>query len=784
MKRLILSLLLGTLLLGCGSSDNENVDSASADQMEEPPAMPETAVPEPPPPPIAAVESGAAWLERVRTLSPEEAFETIVRDIRYAPYPGIFRGPEGTARTGSSNALDQAMLLAEGVGGQVAAYRFAQGRLDDEPLATLLASMHRADAPRPSFSPDEYDLYDPTQDATLADIARDHVWLEVKQADSLDWVPLDPSYPGAGWGEAFAEAQRTFETPPDAMMQTLTIEFMQETEDGRTERLGQLRGAVAEMAQEPIALVVRGIPQREQQQVADAEPSGGPLGGLGGLGRSLGDGLRVGEQQDEEPEETETDEPPEPGPLVGTEYRREVWHGETPEVLAATMVRDDDPASHIKREWIEFDLRVPGQPARTLERTLYDARSAAAGSPPGYRRYTITLLPGPVSEASYAAQRQDALSQLEAWNVLLEDFRQMPETNETALESIRLEATAGGPVGHLINLAFAAASDALTEDLATANGITVIHALPRILISSVETRREADGNVQSDVSLDLRLDAVQAVPYTGMPVLAAEMFQRARGMQESALEGRVLARFVEDPEQIVTTAALMHEAQEQGQNLVLVSPDNRAALDEVTGLPESEAERINRALDAGDEIIVPETAVAIAGAKRWGWWQVDAETGAFTGVLEGGQHQAMASYTITLERVGLNDDMGFALGLIAGSNATLMLLAAKMLEHGQITEAVKQEVAALIEYITCAICPSFEVKVSLGVDASIGNDCYKAGIGTGLEAGVGGSLAFCEKYKKGISCAASLILNGLEVKAEGGVSGGFDSSITPLDCKR
>ena len=493
----------------------------------------------------------------------------------------------------------------------------------------------------------------------------------------------------------------------------------------------------------------------------------------------------AGEQQDEEPEETETDEPPEPGPLVGTEYRREVWHGETPEALTATMVRDADPASRIKREWIEFDLRVPGQPARKLERTLYDARSAPAGGLPGYRRYTITLLPGPVSETSYAAERQEALSQLEAWNVLLEDFRQMPETNETALESIRLEATAGGPVGHLINLAFAAASDALTEDIAAANGITVVHALPRILISSVETRQETDGTVASDVSLDLRLDAVQAVPYTGMPALAAEVFQRARGMQESALEGRVLARFVEDPQQIVTTAALMEQAQEQGQTLVLVSPDNRAALNEVTGLPEPEAERINRALDAGDEIIVPEAAVAIAGAERWGWWQVDAETGAFTGVLEGGQHQAVASYTVTLERVGLNDDMGFALGLIAGSNATLMLLAAKMLEHGgQITEAVKQEVAALVEYITCAICPSFEVKVSLGVDASIGNDCYKAGIGTGVDVGVGGSIAFCEKYKKGIACAASLILNGLEVKAEGGVSGGFDSSITPLDCKK
>ena len=361
MKPIILSMLLGILLVGCGSSDEQNVGPASTSPAAETPVVPD--IPEqPPPPPTAAVETGAAWMEQIRALSLEEAFEAVVHDIGYAPYPGVLRGAQGTALASSGNALDQALLLAELVGEKVAAYRFAQGNLSDEPLATLLASTHRADAPQPAFSAEEYDLYDPMQNGALVDIARNHVWLEIKQADSLDWVPLDPSYPGAKWGEAFAETRRTFETPPGAMMQTLTIQFMQETEDGRTERLGQLQGAIAEMAQEPIALVVRGIPQREGQ-IAAEEPSSGAVGGLGG---ALGGGLRGG-QQDDEPEESETDEPSEPGPLVGTEYRREVWHGETPESLKATLVRDDDPPSRIKREWIAFDLRIPGQPARILE---------------------------------------------------------------------------------------------------------------------------------------------------------------------------------------------------------------------------------------------------------------------------------------------------------------------------------------------------------------------------------------------------------------------------------
>ncbi|MEO1576865.1 MAG: hypothetical protein AAFU65_18105, partial [Pseudomonadota bacterium] len=226
--------------------------------------------------------------------------------------------------------------------------------------------------------------------------------------------------------------------------------------------------------------------------------------------------------------------------------------------------------------------------------------------------------------------------------------------------------------------------------------------------------------MDTQLALDLRLDEVTAQPLAGMPRGAGMLFQRARGMQESALEGRVLARFAEQPEQVVTTTRIMDTAQRQGHELVLLASPDHDPADVLKGVSEIVVERIRGTLAAGHRVIVPARAARIDGRDRWGWWDVDPSTGAFVGVMESGQHQAMAQYSLTLEKVGVNDAMGYVIGALTGSTATMTLYSAKMLEYGQVTPQLIQEVAAGIERLTCVTCPSVKVVVSpIAASASV-----------------------------------------------------------------
>ena len=144
--------------------------------------------------------------------------------------------------------------------------------------------------------------------------------------------------------------------------------------------------------------------------------------------------------------------------------------------------------------------------------------------------------------------------------------------------------------------------------------------------------------------------------------------------------------------------------------------------------------------------------------------------------MEGGQHQAMLQYTVTLEKVGVNDDMGFVIGMMTGSTATLTLLAARTLEYGAITGEVIAQVAADIRHLTCVTCPNIEVVIVAK------NDCLSGGLNKDLKLGMKGSIKFCEKYKKGISCAAGVLLSNLSGDINYLNNSAANSRITPINC--
>jgi hypothetical protein len=271
----------------------------------------------------------------------------------------------------------------------------------------------------------------------------------------------------------------------------------------------------------------------------------------------------------------------------------------------------------------------------------------------------------------------------------------------------------------------------------------------------------------SAVSLDLRLDEVEAYPYPGFTPRATGIFLAGRGIQESVLEGQMVARWT--GRQTASTAALMAEANRNNIQLLEVDPEDRAELDEARGISPRVRREIEVAVNAGRDVIVPVQPITIAGQARWGWWEIDPASGAVVGVMEGGQHQAMVEYTMGSQRIGLNDNTAFFLGAIAGSNTTMLFICAKLLETGTVTPELIAAVEAYVKNASCnTMCPA-KVEASASVKVVAGDDCFKVDKIIGMKAAIGGkvSLKFCAKYNEGFKCASGLILAGLKGETPG-----------------
>jgi hypothetical protein len=214
----------------------------------------------------------------------DDIFARVAVGVRYEPYSGILRGAVGTAVARSGNAADQSVLLAHALRRAGYKVRFARGSLPDANIDAVVRGMYPPRVAVERLGP-EYAPYDPAADSELRALVRDHMWVEVYQGESL--LPLDPSFPRAKIGEAYAENSEHFDTPPDALHHRMEATLREETVGGQSRELGRFAGSVAELGMRPISLVVRGIPQSSAGE--KAEPStGGPAGAIGGMGGALG----------------------------------------------------------------------------------------------------------------------------------------------------------------------------------------------------------------------------------------------------------------------------------------------------------------------------------------------------------------------------------------------------------------------------------------------------------------------------------------------------------------
>ena len=711
---------------------------------------------------------GEDWLQGYAGLDFDAVFDVVAKGVRYEPYRGVLRGAEGTALASSGNSLDQSLLLATILRRNGFRVRFVQGRLDGENLGAVLHGMYPPDVPDTDFGTD-YAPYQPEEDPKLG-AAVDHFWVEVYQPGN--WLPADPSFPRAALGEAYAHAKARYDEIPDKYHQTLSISLKQELRDGNVTELGSLEEPVARLGLKPLSLIIHRVPKSANEERKKPRGTGGTIGGMGG---SLAGGKPEPQVEDEAPK------------LVAVEHQRRLFIDGEFVPWEGTLVAEQERAGFIKREWLEFEVSLPGAPPVRTQRELYRHWSGGPQEPQAVRHYAISVIPGPVTDDWLHAERGriGATLDLEKWQRELRKASNVEAGSKIAASlapTLREHGDFAGIVGgHLVGLTHAATSDELSRQIAWSSGVAVIWPIPRILITSVETEELDGGGTESNVTLDLRLDRVQSVPYPGVPERSAKLFQTARGLKNTALEGSVLSRAtgMDIP---VTAAVVMIKAAADGTPVLTIDPANAAHLSNIEGLPAHSTALITDALRGGHDIIIPQRAARLAGRDRWGWWQVNRDTGEVIGVMEDGQHQATTNYTFSLSKVGLDDNSGFVIGGIIGANSTLFTISGLMLKYGETSPAMIVEVEAYVKSIMCRSCPSKAgISVGASAGAGAGNDCFNIEKRVEKQIGASASISFCESYQEGFSCASGMLLQGLT----GSVSAGAQAGVSvQVNCEK
>ena len=202
------------------------------------------------------------WLaEDLMLDGPIGAFEWVRDHIRYEPYQGVLRGPQGTLAARAGNSADQALLLAALLERQLVDVEFAFGEADEVAVDRLLEASLAGPALRidETFPAERFDVegigaraqrdfavlrsaLEPTgaltggvdEELARAD-ARSHTWLRIPYGTGT--LDLDPTLPEHEAGDRLTETASTSPEIPDQLRHMVRLEVVLEELQG--ERLSE-----------------------------------------------------------------------------------------------------------------------------------------------------------------------------------------------------------------------------------------------------------------------------------------------------------------------------------------------------------------------------------------------------------------------------------------------------------------------------------------------------------------------------------------------------------------
>jgi hypothetical protein len=609
--------------------------------------------------------------------------------------------PDGVERGRSANPLEKALFLARLLQEKGMTVEIAEGELDDAAARSLLRSIFPAAKAvgYKSGTP----ISDPAEDRSLVAAVKRHFWVRTQDGD--DWVDLDPSFPSAEPGKAFAELGGSYDPADEALTVKVSLSVVSgDSASEEPEDVLAWEGTLAEVANKAVSLAVMTEYRDGEEAVLKASLSAGE------------DSLAEGE----------------------------VAAGEGSQ----------------NRFSLQLRFESLGGVVSELERSLFV--TAARTEAPLFQRHVLLITGDRIPAAAW----KDELQSVSAGEARSEAKAQADEirtalkakkaTAKTLSSGVELEAKLGRDLGHLVNMVFASTSDDQTEKAGAALAVASWYAVPRVIITSF-----GGGEKTTETTIDLRQDRVESVALPGAAWGMSQAFQYGRGVMESILEGKLLAILTEKP--ALTTAFIMEEAARKKIDIRMFSSLEADKL-KALGPPKDVQARIGAALGKGWIVMVPEKGIPWEGRTRWGWWEVDPRTRETIGVLDTGLHQAMIQRTILEAEGPMQSKMGAVLGAMVGAIDTYWVLMAMVLKHGELTKEALLEAKAYMKDIQSVMCPGFEKKISIEAGVTIVEieDCYKYEYEIfKAEAGIGISMGWCEQFAKGFACASTSILNYL-----------------------
>jgi hypothetical protein len=210
----------------------------------------------------------------------EEAFKSVRDDVRTEPSRFPLKTGEGVRWGRSGNSLEKALLLAQALQDSGLTVQVAEGELDDSAAAELVASIFPA-GKEYSYAKD-VPVSNPSEDPGLLAAVKRHFW--VQREDGENWVDLDPSFPGAKPGQAFASVTSTFD-PADEALKTAASIVLEYTaaESEEAQAVLTWEGRLDEVANQAVSLtLVAEFTQAAEEGEEEAEGAAGAFAALGG----------------------------------------------------------------------------------------------------------------------------------------------------------------------------------------------------------------------------------------------------------------------------------------------------------------------------------------------------------------------------------------------------------------------------------------------------------------------------------------------------------------------